>query len=146
MKRKSSKRSPDAVEHMSVLLKKLVDLMERSSNEEFELLLRGDGELKIQATNRQPKKTDSMRRQVHLDATLSEIADKLRSLQTREAGRELLGSEFLTRASIEKFVRFLDLPVHRTDTIEILQERTIEAEIGSRLRSDAVQGKKGRQC
>ena len=86
-------------------------------------------------------RTDSKYRQTELKFTYSEIVEKLDSLTAREMGRDLLVSVFPTKTSLEKFARFLDLPVNRTDSLDNLLDKIVESEIGARLRSSAVQGK-----
>jgi len=71
---------------------------------------------------------------------VKEIAARLQTLRTREAGEVLLKDEALNRRSLEALARFLQLPVQRDDTIERLRAKIIENTIGSRLRSEAIQG------
>jgi len=69
-----------------------------------------------------------------------EIAAKLQTLRPREAGERLLQDEAPNRPALEALARFLQLPVQRDDTIERLRAKIIENTIGSRLRSEAIQG------
>lgn len=128
-------------EQLGKILKKLVDLVEKSSADEIESLLSESGELRIYRVRSKSRSIKTNRLNPPPDESYTETAKKLHSFQTREAGKRLLGNTFSTKHSIENFARFLDLPVHRRDTIAILTEKIIESEIGSRLRSEAVQGK-----
>ena len=139
---KNTKRSPGDAGRIGILLRRLADLVERSSTDEIDALLRGNGELRIYEVNSASRTVGIKCHHSYIDTTFSEVSEKLHASQTREAGSELLSNEFPTKVSIEKFARFLDLPVHRTDTIETLREKIVESEIGSKLRSDAVQGRK----
>lgn len=69
-----------------------------------------------------------------------EIADKLQTLRSREAGERWLQDEAPNRRMLEALARFLRLPVQRDDTVERLRAKIIENTIGSRLRSEAIQG------
>ncbi len=71
---------------------------------------------------------------------VKEIATKLQTLPTREAGEGLLKDEAQNRRSLEALARFLQLPVQRDDTVERLRAKIVENTIGSRLRSEAIQG------
>jgi hypothetical protein len=69
------------------------------------------------------------------------IAAQLQTLQSREAGDGLLRERAPNRSGLEAIARFLQLPVQRDDTVERLRAKIVENTIGSRLRSDAIQGK-----
>jgi hypothetical protein len=142
MTAKSNKRSPGDAEHIGTLLRKLADLVERSSADEIGTLLQGGSELRIDEGGSGGRLGGSKPRQSYFDVTFAEVAEKLHATETREAGRELLGKECPTKAATEKLARFLDLPVYRTDTIDNLREKIVETQIGSRLGTEAVQGRK----
>jgi hypothetical protein len=69
------------------------------------------------------------------------ITTKLRALPSREAGEDFLRGVAPNRRALEALARFLQLPVQRDDTVERLRAKIVESTIGSRLRSDAIQGK-----
>lgn len=139
---KSRKKSYSDGENIGILLRKLADLIERSTADEINILLRGNSELRIYKDDLESRAVSSKRDDSNFDMTLSQVTEKLCALQTREAGSDLLHTEFPTKVSIEKLARFLDLPVNRTDTFSTLCVKIVESQIGSRLRSEAVQGKK----
>ena len=139
---KKIKRSLSNAKHIGMVLRKLADLVEKSSTDDIDALLRGNGELQVCRAGSRLREVGSKRQHLPSEELYSVVAKKLHSSQTREVGRKLLASKFSTKISIEEFARFLDLPVHRTDTIDSLCEKIVESEIGSRLRSEAVQGRK----
>ena len=141
---KSDRRPPNRSRYISILLRKVVDLVERSTPEDVDALLRGESVLAIVRGYPRTSKVATKGRSSYAHISFSDIAIKLHALDTREAGMEFLLREFPTKVSIEKFARFLDLPVQRTDSMQYLFEKVVESEIGSRLRSEAVQGKKPR--
>jgi hypothetical protein len=71
------------------------------------------------------------------------IATDLQTLSSREAGDSVLREKVPNRSGLEAIARFLQLPVQRDDTVERLRAKIVENTIGSRLRSDAIQGKIG---
>jgi hypothetical protein len=71
---------------------------------------------------------------------MREIAEKLHVLRSREDGERLLQDETPNRPALEALARFFQLPVQKDDTIERLRAKIIENTIGSRLRSEAIQG------
>jgi hypothetical protein len=71
---------------------------------------------------------------------LSILAEKLQSLSSRDEGNALLSSASLTRRELEKLGRLLGTPILKTDNMERLMDRIIEASIGFRLSSAAIRG------
>jgi hypothetical protein len=57
----------------------------------------------------------------------------------REKGLTLLRKEYVDRSFLKRLARKIDLPISDRDNIEILAEKIIEATIGYRLRSKAIQ-------
>lgn len=139
--RSKRKRTGDG-EHIGMLLRKLADLVEKLSADEVRDVLRGNWDLRIGEADSGASMSETGSRGLQLEATFAEVAGILHAAETREAGCELLGNRFPTRVVTEEFARFLDLPVYRTDTVGSLREKIVEAEIGSRLRTEAVRGTK----
>ncbi len=138
------KKLSKEAEKIGVLLRKLANLVERSSEDDIETLLRGRARLEIRKSGMNGVKkglSDSRHCPPCLNKEFPEIDKKLSSFQTREAGMKFLATKFPRKIMVAEFARFLDLPVHRTDTIETLRNKVVESRIGSRLRSEAVQGR-----
>ncbi len=140
MIKNSDKRSSDEARKIGTLLRKLANLVEKSSEDEIKVLLRGRAQLEIRKSGPKKELADSRHRSLCLKKEFFKIDQKLSSFQTREAGVKFLITEFPKKILVEEFARFLDLPVHRTDTVETLRKKVVESRIGSRLRSEAVQG------
>lgn len=66
---------------------------------------------------------------------------ELSSAETTESGFSILKEERLTRVELERLARSLDLLVIKRDSAERLEEKIIEALVGSRLNSRAVRGR-----
>ena len=131
----------DDSKKIGLILRKLVDLIERSSSNEIDALIRGERRLEIVAPEAKDKKAEPRARLEIDDNVMKEAKERLRVFEERESGREYLRVTFATKLVIERFARFLDLPVQRADTFDAIVEKIVEAEIGSRLRSEAVRGK-----
>ncbi|MFF5445234.1 hypothetical protein [Streptomyces sp. NPDC012888] len=70
----------------------------------------------------------------------AEVRDVLVGKASREDGYDYLEGLHLNRVAFQQLARAMDLPLHRTDRIDRIKERIVEATIGYRLRSDAIQG------
>lgn len=69
------------------------------------------------------------------------LRDDLRAVESTEAGFTILREAQLTRSDLERLSRSLDLPVTKNDSVGRLEEKVIEALIGSRLNSRAIRGR-----
>lgn len=70
-----------------------------------------------------------------------DIQRNLSAAESTEAGFKILDKVRLSRAELEKMARSLDLPVMKQDSVGRLEEKIVEALIGSRLNSRAVRGR-----
>lgn len=64
----------------------------------------------------------------------------LHKMSTRDEGIRFLKENYGTRAELVLLSKTIDVPVHKTDTVEMVIEKIVEATIGFRTRSAAVQG------
>lgn len=142
MIKNSHKRASDEAIKIGTLLRKLANLIERSSDDDIETLLHGRARLEIRRSSMRKELSDPKCRSSRLNKEFPEIDQKLSSFQTREAGMQFLTRKFPKKIMVEEFARFLDLPVHRADTVKTLRDKVVESRIGSRLCSEAVQGRR----
>jgi hypothetical protein len=68
------------------------------------------------------------------------LGNELSSKASREEGYSLLDDAGLNRSNLQKLARTLDIPVLKSDNMERIRDRVIEATIGYRLRSGAIRG------
>lgn len=129
-----SKRS-----ELANILRGLADYVDRRSDEDLAPILRRAGALMQRA---EPARRD--RGRSRLRAKLPDvraIATELQTLPTRESGDALLRDKAPNRTGLGVIARYLQLPVQGDDTVKRLRAKIVENTIGSRLRSDAIQGK-----
>ena len=74
-------------------------------------------------------------------AQLSDISSRLRSMENRADGEQLLRDVASSKSALDMLARHLDVAVRRDDRLHELLHRIIEATIGFRLSSAAVQGR-----
>ncbi len=142
LKRKTKEKTNNESKRLSVLLKAVGDLLEQSAPDEIEALLNGKLKLQVERSDLKKKRYTKNQFDSKYDSNSCQIAAKLATYNTREDGKEFLKTSLSTKIAMEKFARYLDLPVKPTDTVELLCTKIVESVIGSRLRSEAVQGKK----
>lgn len=79
-------------------------------------------------------------KQVFGDVQIQELLKTLKGLGSRDDGDAFLRQNAMTRENLEKLARLMQLPMQREDNNDRLRMKIVESAIGSRLRSDAIQG------
>lgn len=125
------------------LLRALASLVEKSSHQEIAALLRGQATLSEMRHNKGESRSqpDLM---PYAPPDLSELSNKLHSLDSRDDGFSLLSSMSLTRRELESLGRLVGIPVLKTDNMERLAQKIVESSIGSRLSSEAIRGERAK--
>jgi hypothetical protein len=136
-----SRNSDNTSKQFARLLRALASLVETSDPDEVAAFLEGQA-----ALSRGKRRYASEGDRLPLDLTssiprdLPKLAETLHSLKSRDEGLSLLSSTSLTRRELEALGRLLGTPILKTDNMERLTEKIIEASIGSRLSSEAIRG------
>ena len=71
---------------------------------------------------------------------LQDIMEQLSTVEDTKSGIEILQSAKLTRAELETIARLIDVPILKQDAVLRLEEKILEALVGSRLNSKAIRG------
>ena len=71
---------------------------------------------------------------------VEEIIRELTNSATRQDAQAYLDSKYSSKKLLELIARQLDIPIIRQDKVEFLRDKVIEATVGARLRSQAIQG------
>ena len=123
---------------VAVLLKRVIDAVERLADEDIEAVLAGDARLEL-SVNRKAKKEKA--EGVRLDpAEVQEITQQLQQMSDRDSGFALLREKCAKKPQLIAIAEELDIPFQKKEAVERLQEKIIESTIGYRLRSRAIQG------
>jgi hypothetical protein len=122
---------------LSELLIQLGKAVSKLSDEEIAAIL--DGKKRITVVLEEKKLPDP-KKVNHTREGLLELLAKLRIVDTREAAISLIEQSNPTRQDLAFIARELDTPVQKIDDIARLKEKIVEATIGFKLRSKAIQG------
>ncbi|SRR6266404_8975463 len=126
------------------LVQRLAEAIERSSPSEIESLLAGRSELVISNAGSsgigRNNKPGFKRKPEPSKKNLAELVVRIRELESREGGWDLLKRSELTKRELEELARLMDLPVLREDDAQRLRQKIIEESIGARLNSQAIRG------
>lgn len=102
------------------------------------------GTASLQVARREESRSMKRRRHpaIPAEVELRQVLEHLNAAPSREAGFAKVDDAISGKAGLEALARLADLPVKRRDTVDDLRERIVEATIGYRLSSNAVQGKR----
>ncbi len=122
------------------MLRRCADYLSTLPASDVDAFLGGELELRLSVVGK--KRSVRKKSAAALDTgQLSDIASRLRAFDNRADGERLLRDVAPSRSTLEMLARHLDVAVRREDRLEDLLRRIIEATIGFRLSSAAVQGK-----
>lgn len=74
------------------------------------------------------------------DTDVEEAIRRLSVLASRQEAQVLLDSMYESRKQLEIVARRLDIPIAKQDKVDALRDKIIEATVGARMRSQAIQG------
>lgn len=77
------------------------------------------------------------------DTSAEDVIAQIISLASRQDAQTFLDSKFSSKKALEIIARKLDIPIIRQDKAEDLRDKIVEATVGARIRSQAIQGTTG---
>jgi hypothetical protein len=77
---------------------------------------------------------------INSDIDIPNVASEITSLVSREQAQKFLDENFNSRKRLEQIARYLNIPILKNDKVETLRDKIIEATVGAKLRSQAIQG------
>ncbi|MFB6956624.1 hypothetical protein ACFCYB_06180 [Streptomyces sp. NPDC056309] len=119
------------------VLKQVSSLLRRLTPEDIENLIAGRARLTCEEI---PRK-GAIRKTTAPDIPdPEEVKAALSALDSREEGLAYLEELGLNRQKLRLLASAFDLPVPRSDTVERIKDRLVEATIGYRISSEAIRG------
>ena len=123
-----------------IVFRRLAEALDALSEDELKKLSDPQYTVEIKATRRRTKDDASL---VPPDTTAEDAIAQLASLPSRQDAQALLDSKFSSKKALEMIARKLDIPIIRQDKVEDLRDKIVEATVGARIRSQAIQGTAG---
>lgn len=121
------------------LLRELAKQVQSLDDQEFGNILTGMANIELRIIS-QGQNKGRLKRVKLTEPQMLEMRNALEKMKTREEGAKLLKEKCKTKEDLISLSRYIDLPVQKHDKVEQLLERIIEATIGYRARSAAIQG------
>jgi len=121
------------------LLRDLAKQVQALNDQEFENILTGMAHIELRIIS-QGQNKGRLKKVRLTESQMFEIRNALEKMKTREEGAKLLKEKCKIKEDLILLSRYIDLPVQKSDKVKQLSERIIEATIGYRARSAAIQG------
>lgn len=117
------------------LLLSVNKLVNGLTDDELERLESGKIELLL-------KVSESKKSSIVLDEkSIKKINEQLDSAKSRGEGLEIIESTLKNKSELEMFARYIDVAVMKSDKVNEIKSNIVDATVGARLRSGAIQGK-----
>ena len=130
-----SEKMSNNQEAILFVLKRVTSLVSKLSDDDLKDLL--DGKISIGLLGKENNKKRD--KEIVDEKSIQEYVSQLRTSDEREKGTDLLNKKNITKSFLKRLAKQIDIPVSHRDNVEILKEKIIEATIGYRLRSKAIQ-------
>ncbi|NKC13194.1 MAG: hypothetical protein GKR94_13645 [Gammaproteobacteria bacterium] len=136
---KNEKAAPLPNQKAVQLLQELAKQLARLPASDIEAVISGAARIRVVVEDTkagQKRASDSI-----ADSELVALVEEMRQCKTRQAAISALERVGSTKTILARVSRLLDLPVQKTSSAEMMAEKVIEATVGFRLRSAAVEGR-----
>ena len=126
---------------ISNLLLSVNKLVNRLTNEELEILESGKFELSLNIPKGRYSKGDKPAITTLDESSLKSIGEQLDSAKSREEGLVIIEASLKNKNELEIFAKYIDVAVMKSDRVDKIKNNIVDATVGARLRSSAIQGK-----
>lgn len=123
--------------NLSAALHRILAAFAELSEDDLDKLLDDGYTIKIKVV-RVRSKEESATSQADVD--IPAVITKLTDFTSREEAQRFLDENFGGRKLLEPIARKLDIPIMSQDKVDVLRDKIIEATVGARMRSQAIQG------
>lgn len=130
------------VDVLEKLSRQLIDAVTRASDADLQAVREGRAMLLLHVDGA-PRQRPARKREQHslTPNEADDLIEKLRLSTSREDGLNLLVQHCKLKEDLLRVAKRLDVPIPRDSTIERTQQHIIEATIGYKLRSNAIQNR-----
>lgn len=123
--------------NMLIVFRRLTEALDELSEDELKKLSDPQYVVEVRAIRRRVKDDSVILRS---DASAEDAVVRISSLPSRQDAQAFLDSNFPSKKALEVIARRLDIPIIRQDKVEDLRDKIVEATVGARIRSQAIQG------
>jgi hypothetical protein len=120
----------------SAALQRILKAIAELSEDDFQKLLSDSYTVEIKIVRKRHKEESGVFDNIDVSAMALEII----KFSSREEAQMYLDANFSSRRKLEQIARHLNIPILKSDRAEALRDKIVEATVGARLRSQAIQG------
>lgn len=119
------------------IFRRLSEAIDLLSDEEIGRLSDPQYGVEIKAVRRRTKdESDNRKSTIDVEDVIAIITSK----PSRSEAQSFLDESYSNKKVLEQIARRLDIPIVRQDKADVLRDKIIEATVGARIRSQAIQG------
>lgn len=126
--------------NLLIVFRRLTEALDSLSEDELKKLSDPQFSVEIKAVRRRSKDEQSL---LVPDNSAEEAIAQLAAQANRQDAQALLDERYPSKKALELIARKLDIPIIRQDKVEDLRDKIVEATVGARIRSQAIQGTAG---
>lgn len=123
-----------------IVFRRLTEALDALSEDELKKLSDPQFSVEIKAVRRRSKEETGL---LVPDNSAEEAIAQLAAQANRQDAQALLDERYPSKKALELIARRLDIPIIRQDKVEDLRDKIVEATVGARIRSQAIQGTAG---
>lgn len=126
---------------ISNILQAILDNINGLSNDDLNKIESGNFQIELKITKEKQKKSEEKTSSSIDQETYDLVFNKLNEAKSREEGITILETHISLKSQLETFARHIDVAVMKSDKVDKIKSSIVDATVGARLRSNAIQGK-----
>ncbi|TNI87762.1 hypothetical protein [Aeromonas allosaccharophila] len=139
----------ESVKVTKIILDAISDKLSKLSKYEFDSIANGSSKIEISIVRKEAKNKDLKNKDIkNNEKNISTKADmfyrivsRLGDATSRDAGIIILEEMIPLKNDLELFAKYIDVVVNKSDRVESIKNKIVDATVGAKLRSGAIQGK-----
>lgn len=126
--------------NLLIVFRRLTEALDSLTEDELKKLSDPQFSVEIRAIRRRSRDEPGL---LIPDSSAEEAVALLTLLPNRQDAQAFLDAKYPSKKALELIARKLDIPIIRQDKVEDLRDKIVEATVGARIRSQAIQGTAG---
>ena len=126
---------------ISNIFQAILDNINNLSDDELNKIESGSFQIELKLTKEKQKKVEEKNNSSVDQDTYDLVIAKLNEAKSREEGITILETYISLKGQLETFAKQIDVTVMKSDKVDKIKTSIVDATVGARLRSNAIQGK-----
>lgn len=126
---------------ISNIFQAILDNINNLSDDDLNKIESGSFQIELKFTKEKQKKVEEKSNSSVDQDTYDLVIAKLNAAKSREEGITILETYISLKGQLETFAKQIDVAVMKSDKVDKIKASIVDATVGARLRSSAIQGK-----